>query len=317
MKRRQRPANQPEQCLYRFNQTPPDAAMCLEAVYVAFSHYRPVWNWCRQCFTSENEERTRAAGPLHRAKLEDFDQIYYEHPNCSGGRDTFLHFLPRALELAFLKSETDYFLIHYTLRVGLWRFDKTEQDALRTLFCRVAINWFIYNDTAPLLLPLAMKENRLEDYVSDCIIQALLTLRVDPFDLVCWLARLKNSKACIALLDLSITAYPIENPSYYVLDDKADEVVQRRAVDALIPLTRDASGRMASDKRLLRLWLWAESANPPLAREIEEVQSSLSDQRQRLTRSERIQARIELCAAVRKPEEMHKNAINRIKIKDR
>lgn len=76
-----------EQTLYRFDLIPPDVDNSLSQLHAAFSRYRPRWDWCRQCFTVDDEARTRSAGDPQRATLESFGQIYFEHPNCSGGRE--------------------------------------------------------------------------------------------------------------------------------------------------------------------------------------------------------------------------------------
>jgi hypothetical protein len=68
-----------------------------------------------------------------KTPLHAFSYIYFEHPNCSGGAATVLHWLPRGLELAFFDPKIDPPLIEQTLRVRLWH-RPSEEGILRTLF---------------------------------------------------------------------------------------------------------------------------------------------------------------------------------------
>ncbi|UXN75904.1 hypothetical protein N8D56_27320 (plasmid) [Devosia sp. A8/3-2] len=184
---------QAEQTLHRFDLNAPDVESCLAQLHVVFSRYRPRWDWCRQCFTPEEEAETRNAGDPRLAPLESFGRIYFEHPNCSGGRDTFLHWLPCGFELTFLNFDRDYFPMEGAMRLGLWRWPKEEQVALRALFCRVAVNWFDGGDPVPFERVMRKTGRDMDTYVSECIVEALLMLRVDPFDLFARLARAEHN----------------------------------------------------------------------------------------------------------------------------
>ena len=287
-----------EQTLYRFDRNPPDAGRCLSHLYEIFSRYRPNWGWCRQCFTPEEEARTRDAGDPRRATLESFAQIYFEHPNCSGGRDTFLHWLPRGLELTFLNFENDYFPMEGAMRLGLWRWPKEEQDGLRALFCSVASNWFDGGDPVPFERVTRKSGRDTDSSVSARIVEALLMLRVDPFDLFSWLARANSTRARAVLVDLTIHEHLVDEAAYYVLDDATDEPLLRNGIGALDRLALDALRRIVTDGRLMRLWAWADREDRALAGRIEDTEPLRMRRAFRLTATERQRDRAIVRAAL-------------------
>ncbi|MBP2509135.1 hypothetical protein J2855_002781 [Agrobacterium tumefaciens] len=278
---------QAKQTLHRFDLNPPDADSCLSQLHAVFSRYRPRWDWCRQCFTPEEEAETRSAGDPRHAKLESFGQIYVEHPNCSGGRDTFLHWLPRGLELTFLNFDHDYFPMDGAMRLGLWRWPKEEQDALRALFCRVALNWFDGGDSVPFERVMRKTGRDMDSYVSARIVEALLMLRVNPFDLFAWLARANSTRARDVLVGLTTNGHLVDEGVYYVLDDATYEPLLRSGIRALDRIALDALQRIASDERLVCVWVWADRADRVLARKIEDTEPLRTQRALRLLRTER------------------------------
>jgi len=287
-----------DQILHRFDLNPPDIDSCLSQVYAAFSGYRPRWDWCRQCFTVDEEARTRRAGDPRRASLESFGQIYFEHPNCSGGRDTFLHWLPRGLELTFLNFDHDYFPMEGAMRLGLWRWPRGEQDALRALFCSVAMNWF--NGGDPMPFEHAIRESRtdVDNHVSLRIVKALLMLRVNPFELFAWLARSNSSRARSVLVGLTNHGHLVDEASYYVLDDATYEPLLHEGIRALDRLALDSLQRIATDDRLVCLWAWASREDRGLALIIENTEPLRTQRVLRLLQTERQKDRMMVQAAV-------------------
>ncbi|AOF92258.1 hypothetical protein [Sinorhizobium sp. RAC02] len=141
LKHPRRPSErQAEQILHRFDLNPPDVDSCLLRLHAVFSRYRPQWGWCPQCFTPEEEAQTRNAGDPRRAALESFGRIYFDH---------------------------DYFPMDGAMRLGLWRWPKEEQDALRALFCRVALNWFAGGDPVPFERVMRKTGRDMDTYVSN------------------------------------------------------------------------------------------------------------------------------------------------------
>lgn len=299
LKHLQRPSErQVEQTLYRFDRNPPDAGRCLSHLYEIFSRYRPNWGWCRQCFTPEAEARARNAGDPRRAALEGFAQIYFEHPNCSGGRDTFLHWLPRGLELTFLNAEQDYFPMEGAMQLGLWRWPKEEQDGLRAWFSSAASNWFDGGDPLPFERVMGRPGRDMDSYISARIVEALLMLRVDPFDLFSWLARANSTRARAVLVDLTIHEHLVDEAAYYVLDDATDESLLRNGIRALDRLALDALRHIVTDDRLMRLWAWADREDRALARRIEDTEPLRMQRAFRLTATERRRDRAIVRAAL-------------------
>lgn len=287
-----------EPTLHRFDLNPPDVGSCLSQLQAAFSSYRPRWDWCRQCFTVEEEAKTRDAGDPRRAKLESFRHIYFEHPNCSGGRDTFLHWFPRGLELTFLNSDDDYFPMDGAMRLGLWRWPKEEQDALRALFCRVALNWFHDGGAVPFERVMRETGRDMDTYVSECIVEALLMLRVDPFNLFAWLAREGSPRARDVLVDLTARQHLVDEGVYYVLDDANHEPLLRDGIRALDRLALDSLQRIVTDERLVCLWTWAEREDWVLARTIEDTEPLRTKYALRLSATERRRDRAIVKAAI-------------------
>ncbi|MCF1437033.1 hypothetical protein GOZ97_22605 [Agrobacterium vitis] len=287
-----------EQTLHRFDLNPPDVDSCLLQLHAVFSRYRPRWDWCRQCFTIEEEAKTRNAGDPRRATLESFGQIYLEHPKCSGGRDTFLHWLPRGLELTFLNFDHEYFPMEGAMRLGLWRWPKEEQDALRALFCRVALNWVDGGDSVPFERVMRKTGRDMATYVSECIVEALLMLRVDPFDLFAWLARANSTRARDVLVGLTTHGHLVDEGVYYVLDDATYEPLLRNGIRALDRLALDALQRIATDERLVCLWSWADREDRVLARNIEDTEPLRTKRALRLLATERRRNRAIVEAAI-------------------
>jgi hypothetical protein len=211
----------PEPLFHAFDVTVPDAAACLDRVYDAFADIPVRYGWCRQCFTLEEAQRMRAARGVRRTPLAIFAPIYFEHPDCSGGVETFVHWLPRGLELGFFDGRHDPGLTDQLMRIGLWRRPAPEQAAVRALLTRVACNWFGAGHVAPMQLAdptwLATRRGRLN--ISRRIVEALLFPRVEPASIFDWLMALDQADAWECLLDMVQDGALLVGPAYYVLAD--------------------------------------------------------------------------------------------------
>ncbi|MGV1862933.1 hypothetical protein [Rhizobium rhizogenes] len=182
--------------------------------------------------------------------------------------------------------------------MGLWRWPKEEQDALRALFCRVALNWFDGGDPVPFERVMGKTGRDMDTYVSECIVEALLMLRVDPFDLFAWLARVNTTRARDVLVGLATRGHLVDEGVYYVLDDGAYEPVLRNAIRALDRLSLNALHRIATDEWLVRLWEWAEREDRVLARDIEDTEPLRTTRAVRLMATERQRDRATIKAAL-------------------
>jgi hypothetical protein len=67
------------------------------------------------------------------------------------------------------------------MRLGLWRWPTEEQDALRALFCSVALNWFNGGDPVPFERVMRKSSTDMDNRVSIRIVKAVLMLRGRPF----------------------------------------------------------------------------------------------------------------------------------------
>lgn len=226
-------------------------------------------------------------------------RIYHEHPACSGGRETFLHWLPRGLELFLLDQDRDFSMLEAMIRLAPSRWSFEEQDAVRVVLGRAAIGWFGGSSPAPLHCSTDGKDPSGDGGVSEALVRALLAFRIDPFDLFAWLARTGGRRAYEALLDLAFTPRLTEDPVYFVLEDKADESTQHIALAALDRLARDVLSRIvAGHDRAMRLWTWAEHADPALAHDIAALETTWRGRLSRLSSAARATDRALITAAI-------------------
>ncbi|QEI06442.1 hypothetical protein FXN63_11825 [Pigmentiphaga aceris] len=278
----------PEPLFHAFKRDVPSAAECLNRLYEVYAHTTVSYGWCRQCFDLEQEQQMRGLRAVREAPLAAFSGIYFEHPNCSGGASTFLHWLPRGLELGFFDPDIDPDLIEQSMRVGLWHRPTEEQAALRDVFCRVAINWFAAGNTAPMQVPDSASGVLYgPSFISRRIITALLYLRVDPAELFDWLIALESSRAWHCLLDLVQENCVVQGPVYYVLEDEANKVLMFKAHAALDRLVRNALHAAVTDDRLAEYWLRWQENEPALAQRAADAESMIASYAFELNADER------------------------------
>ncbi|MBN9669963.1 hypothetical protein [Roseibium aggregatum] len=262
-----------------FNPSPPDGQTCLEQIYDAFSQYPFGSGWCEQCFTPEQENAARGQD-VRTAAAETFDMIYFEHPLCSGGSDTFLHFLPRGLELSFFDLRFYSGFSDYLLRLGILSWPKHEQSVLRDLFCRVATSWFAEGHTGPLEGPTDKHSSWiLQSDVPDLIVQALLVLRVEPASVAAWLLKTDTRAAWYGIAKALKNDLIVEAPVYFVLNDDVPEEDQRAACEALNRLSLDGFGKAVTSARLVEKWMETAESDPKLAEEIGQAELYLNARR--------------------------------------
>lgn len=269
----------------------PDSAACLDRLYEVYAEMPVVYGWCRQCFDLDYEKQMRSGRKPRDAPLEAFSQIYFEHPNCSGGPATFLHWLPRGLELAFFQGRLDPDLTEQLLRINIWLRPAHEQEALRALFIRVARNWFEAGHTAPLLMPdEEPRTHRARDNVSVQIVEALLCLRIDPAALFGWLARVGTTQAWSCLIERLEDSCLLREPCYYVfdagLDDKDAKPLMEAGVQAVDRIARHALHAQFPAERLTQLWLDWQQADPFLAEQLAEAEPVILARASTLTDAE-------------------------------
>ncbi|MGU3496277.1 hypothetical protein ACLBXM_19730 [Xanthobacteraceae bacterium A53D] len=250
-----------------------NAAASLDQLHSLLADRRIAYNWCRHCFDLEHEQRMRAVRDSRTAPAEAFFPIYFENPNCSGGEDTFLHWLPRGLELGFLDPDIDPDLIEQAVRLGLWHWPAEVQDALRTLLSRVAADWFLHGTTAPLLLPQTAK--RLQhsgDFISRRLVRALLYLRVEPAHIFDWLAQQDSPTAWSCLMDLLPRESFLPGPPYYALPEADSEAAMAAGVSAVGRIARAALFTAVSDTAMARAWVALQDSEPQLAQRLADME---------------------------------------------
>lgn len=291
-----------EPVFHPFDPDVPDAAACLDRLYEVYAEVPVVYGWCRQCFDLAYEEQMRSVRKPRNAPLEAFSQIYFEHPNCSGGPATFLHWLPRGLELAFFQGRLDPDLTEQLLRINIWLRPAHEQEALRALFIRVARNWFETGHTSPLQMPEEPRTPRARDNVSVQIIEALLSLRIDPAALFAWLASIGTTQAWSCLIERLEDGCLLMAPSYYVFDAGLDggqaKPLMEAGVQAVDRIARHALHAQFPAERLTQLWLDWQQNDPPLAEQLAEAEAVILARALTLTGAEYGAAEAHIRAAI-------------------
>lgn len=201
-----------------FDETPPEGKACMDRVYEAFAPWPIQWGWCSQCFGLDWERRMRAHADVHTAPRAGFDMIYYENPLCSGGEATFLHWLPRALEIAFFEDDFYPRLSGQLVRLGLLAWPEDMLAPLRQLLFRASAGWFVEGDPRPLQRRQDECHRPMKDrQVGPELISVLCVLRVDPRSIAQWLLAIDTPAGWRTVLDLLQSETIIGDPVYYVL----------------------------------------------------------------------------------------------------
>lgn len=213
-----------------------------------------------------------------RADAKIFDMIYFEHPNCSGGPDTFWHWLPRGLELSFCDDLGSAPFPQQMIRVGLAALPEEELHALRQLFCRVALNWLQNSDYAPLGVQSEMDGAVLPFWPRQAItvdIFVILTLlRTEPIEVIKVFLNSDRHEAWSVVRELcEQSSFFIDEKSYYALDDMEDEEAMREAVAALHRRTRADVFRLIDRPFLLQKWMAASETDPDLASDLADLEA--------------------------------------------
>ncbi|MGI2032661.1 hypothetical protein ACRQ1B_09755 [Rhizobium panacihumi] len=263
---------------YPFDHAPPSAEACLDAVYEAFAHYTVVAPFCRQCFELEHERTILQSRDVRKANAAIFDMIYFEHPNCSGGPDTFWHWLPRGLELCFFNDRFTTPFPYQMIRLGLSALPEPEMHALRQLFGRIILNVLKDSDCTPLGVVPAMENTRLRDAYLEGVMQdvfvILILLRTDPVDVLNIFLDSDRKQVWSVVQELGTRGSSFfDDNSYYALYDDKDETAMREAVAALHRRTRAEMFRLVDRPFLLQKWMAASETDPDLASDLADLEA--------------------------------------------
>jgi hypothetical protein len=269
---------EPQPLFLSFEWSPPSTEACRDAVYAAFERHEVGYSFCNHCFEPEQERVQRLPRDIRTAGADIFDMIYFEHPECSGGVATFLHWLPRGLELSFFDERPYPSLLGQMVRAGLPIWPREEREALRQLFCRAMLNWAQTDDPAPLGVIRPSDSPRLATgrrrTATIEILSALILLRIDMTALFRALIDWDRDDFWFFLLSLcrSDDAF-LDDYAYYVLDDPNDLPAMREGIAALQRRARDEAFRLLDRETLLAKWLSADEENPQLAEEIAHLEA--------------------------------------------
>lgn len=242
---------------FAFDPAVPDARTCLDQAYEAFSSYRVARGFCRQCFTPDEEARICGHGAVRAAHYDSFSPIYFEHPNCSGGIATFKHYLPRALDCAAFDMRLYPTLPGQIARLGLLCWPRDEQQGLRNLFIRAAVDWFATGQPGGLGAqgPEDIKGAWLPAIeTAEILLSALTLLRVDPLSLARHMLSTDTVWTTLGLAAAVDRPYVLEDIGYLVLGDAGDEGAMRSAFAALDRNARAGFHRVISYEALMGRW---------------------------------------------------------------
>lgn len=274
-----------------FDRHPPDGQGCLDRVYRAFADYDVVYPFCRQCFPIEDELAQRRQKNVRTASYDVFCGIYFEHPTCSGGVDTFKHWLPRQLELALLDyglSRDD--LSTQLIKCGVLTWPEPELAALRTLFARLALNWFGRGSIEPLGYIPGKSPNFVSgpyegvDSVSYSyeLVTILMVLRTDMESFYSWLFDPSSGNGPVAvwtcageMLGETLYDHVVYRDTYVVLEDDVDEAQYRQAVAAIQTRAQNDLAHFLRTMNLGSLALRMLDVDPRAAELIEECEAHL------------------------------------------
>lgn len=279
MKKGRRQAGTPEEpeiLFHPFDRIPPKGEICLDRIYDLFAD-RPIqWDWCLRCFGSEWEGRMRAHLDVRTAPHDSFDMIYFEHPRCSGGEATFLHWLPRGLEISFFDSRLYPTFHNQMARLGLLAWPQEWLMPLRRLFCRVCINWFAEGDPQPFKrIDFDGTRSMKDSEIGWELICALCALRVEPQSIAEWLLEIDTPTGWRTTLNLLQSEKILDNFVYYVLPDDAREADFQAAQEALDRRVRADFHRVFSNAVLTAKWERTFEHDPRLADAVSDAETML------------------------------------------
>lgn len=247
---------------FAFDDAVPDAQNCMNQVYDVFSLYQAPRGLCRQCFSLEQEQQICGPQKVRTADYATFSAIYFEHPNCSGGLATFRHWLPRALECAGIDTRPNPPLPDQIVRLGLLSWPRAEQEALRNIFTRAALNWFTTGDPSPLgrQWPDDMKNRLGQDiWTAEILLSALIYVRIDPASLAKYMLATDTTWASLGLAAAIGKPWNLDDIGYVVLESVDTATAMRSAFAALNRHAQAEFHRIITYEALMSRWEAAEA----------------------------------------------------------
>lgn len=270
---------------YDFPENLPNAETCLNILYQAFSGYAPARNYtayCEQCFPRGWVERsiTALSKDKRKVKAENFSFLYDEHPSCAGGSDNIKYWLPRAIELIFLRSDDITGLGQRCQQIGLSCWPYFELSALRAVFCRAALGWFKSGDPAP--IGGVEEKSKLPHpgmTVSEMIVDMLVYTRIKSETVFSTLLNLDTSRVWHYFSDVLLNPQSFEvnvsfdrpepHPERYAGKDYMSHEDTRTVMQVIQRRARHALFSVVTKDRLLHKWEEIADEAPDLGRAIE------------------------------------------------
>jgi len=178
-------------------------AACIDA----FAEHPIPTHLCCQCYDAPREQQIiGAARAIHAGKMptpHEYGQIYFEHPDCSGGVDTIKLFTPFGLrELLTGQTEivedrfTCYEVIEKMVQSGFWWWPLDQQATVREVALCLFWDWF---EDGHYAWPVSDRVKKGTLGPGDDILTLCTLCLIDPYDLVRVLSGLHKVQADAAL----------------------------------------------------------------------------------------------------------------------
>lgn len=165
------------------------------------------------------------------------------------------------------------------VRLGLAALPEQELEALRQLFCRIALNWLQNLDYKPLgALPPEKDDAGLSfgyrQGITQDIFVILILLRTDPVEVLDVFFSSERGEIWSVFQQFCAHGSSFfDDNSYYALYDDKEEAAMREAVAALHRRTRAEVFRLIDRPFLLQKWMAASQADSDLADDLADLEA--------------------------------------------
>ena len=256
----------------------PTLEFALAACIAAYSDHEAPTHLCSQCFDEIWQKRITAAAAKAQTgtapRPEDYAQIYFEHPACSGGVDTIKLFTPYGLRDLLAGCAPEGFrpfsypeVLETMVQSGFWFWPERLKALVRTLSVRLFWDWFKRGDYV-----WPIPDYADEDILGpgDDILRLCTLCQIDPFDLIASLSRCHTPQADDALAGpLNFSA---RDCTYVAADTSSDDKRYQHASRAIATTlaAREAQGFLtfATPQWLEQAFFRNCDTHPTLAKEL-------------------------------------------------
>jgi hypothetical protein len=256
----------------------------MDALRVACAGFDAPSHVCAQCYKDDIATRfVAAAREVARGGApapEEFGQMYFEHPECSGGIDVVKLMFPRGVETMLVGTQPPGFagypeVLENAFQSGIWFWPAPIRLALRAVAGRLFWDWFGQGHYGLDGWPVAGRE---DDTVGpgDDILKLCAAALIDPAHVVACLEKLETIWADDALT-LCLLGASAAAPSYCAAETHEQDKQYLPAMEALFACLRAREAGAALEV-VTPDWLQAaffryEISHPVLAAEVSKLEN--------------------------------------------